>query len=142
MGRPQLTLAVSWPREHRLLSPEAPPSSRRPSPMAPCLPHPIFLVFFISISLRCPVLLPGAFSRRRCLSGMDWLWDLCCHFLGGRVSSPRSPAPGGVEGGSDAVPGALAQPSLQALISLLRPTGIPHLAVPPALVLHHLYWTN
>lgn len=53
--------------------PKAPPSSRCLSLITPCLLHPIFLVvFFISMSLGRPVLLPGAFSRMQ-VPGVDWV---------------------------------------------------------------------
>lgn len=69
-GCVQALRAWSGPWGLRLLCarPEAPPSSRCPSLIAPCRPHPVFrVVFFISTSLGCLVFLPLHSAGRRCL---------------------------------------------------------------------------
>lgn len=65
----------------------APPSSRHPGPTAPPSAASVFLVSHKHLP-RMPGP-PGASSRRRF---PGWLWDVCCRFSGGGVSSPRSPA--------------------------------------------------
>lgn len=104
------------------------------------LPHQ-FSLFSISIRLGCPVLLPGAFSRRRFLGWRGLALGLVLPFSGGRCP-PLGPQPPGGRREAQMQSQARCPAPRQAPISLLRPTGIPPLAVASALVLRHLYWTK
>lgn len=77
-----------------------------PSSVAPCLPHPIFLVvFFISVKLRNPVLLPGVFGKKQ-ISGVEWVcfgtWAALGGVGAGTVLSSRLGSKQVKEGGSGA----------------------------------------